>query len=154
FEGGRRGPAGRNSMPRSSAASIPAAMRVPETHRARKLTGPANLKASPDIPRPRSLTGARASLSVADSAQARVLQVFAHFVQSRLEARPWHLRQVGSCKGQLQLLSGHGEVAPGDLVFTHVEVGISRITSCTGRQRGQSDLLGSRWYVVEEIEQH
>jgi hypothetical protein len=71
-----------------------------------------------------------------------------------LVALPLDRAQVGGLEGELILGGGQRQIAPGELIFTHVVIGIPRIPRGAGRVGGESDLLGCRRHIVEKIEQH
>src|SRR5215475_13779958 len=106
------------------------------------------------------VSAAAAALTLTVAVVARNLslvhagEVVTHLVESCLIALPLDLTDVRGGEGELQLLRCEVEVAVRDLVLTHVEVSIPGIAGGARREGGESDLVGRRRHVVEEVEQH
>src|SRR5579862_2891571 len=77
-----------------------------------------------------------------------------HLIEPRAVALALDLADVGGGERERQLLRGENQVAVRKLVLTHVVVGIAGVAGRARRQRRQADLVGCRWHVVEEVEQH
>ena len=81
-----------------------------------------------------ALIGALAQLAFAGRQQ-----VVADLIEARLVALALDLRDVRGGEGELQLLGGQIQIATGDLVLTHVVIGIARVAG------GHYEIQGRRF---------